>query len=257
MIRQPTASETALLKGLWARCFSDTSEEQAWYFENLYQPRQVLADFEGDCPVAMLQKIPAALQVGEKAHSAAYIYGVCTHPDYRRQGRMARLLKQAEEGVDYLFLKPENPVVYQPFGYVSCSAQAVFTKAFPEKKGAFCDCPTADELNGLWQQYLSDFPFGALRDAAWWRKAVAFSGHARTLLRNGVPVAYAVYGDGAVDELVSFDRADTAVLLGSISQGTPITVRTPSPWGEGYAMVKTLNNAPALEGSGCFGLLFD
>jgi hypothetical protein len=60
-----------------------------------------------------------------------------------------------------------------------------------------------------------------------------------------------------VDELVSFQNADTESLLGSISQGKTIKVRTPSAFGEGYAMVKAVGDAPTLSGMGCFGLLFD
>lgn len=257
MIRHPNASETALIQRLWARCFSDTAEDQAWYFDNLYNPQQVLADFEGDTPVAMLQKIPVPLWTGAQVVSSAYLYGVCTHPDYRRQGRMARLLNQAEQDVSYLFLKPENPKVYLPFGYRLCSAQAVYQKSFSEQSGIFCDTPTTAELAGLWEAYLKSFPFGALRDEGWWQKAISFSGHARTLLRDGKAVAYAIFGEDGVDELISFKSEDAEALLGSISQGTPIKVRTPSAFGEGYAMLKAVDDAPVLSGMGCFGLLFD
>ena len=257
MIRQPNASETALIQRLWARCFSDTAEDQAWYFENLYDPKQVLADFEGDTPVAMLQKIPATMMVGETKVPSAYLYGVCTHPDYRRQGRMARLLKLAEQDISYLFLKPENPAVYLPFGYRLCSAQSVYQKAFSKQAGCFCDTPTVAELVSLWERFLKNFPFGALRDEEWWKKAISFSGHARTLVRDGKAVAYAIFGEDGVDELVSFQNADAESLLGSISQGKTIKVRTPSAFGEGYAMVKAVGDAPTLSGMGCFGLLFD
>lgn len=262
MIRHPRPEETALLQELWARCFADTQEERDWYFQNLYQPQEILADFEDRVPVAMLQMLPTALSAGNKTCPAAYLYGVCTHPDHRRQGRMRALLETAhqtlrEQGVAYAFLKPEDPAVYQPFGYVMTGFLQVWEGAYEAVEGSFCDDPDWSVLDGLYRKAAAHFPHASLRSESWWKKAIAGSGHARLLLREGMPVAYAIYGDGMVDELIAPDTEAEIALLGSISHGRNITVRKPVSTGQGYAMTKVLDTAPPLEGHGCFGLLFD
>ena len=55
--------------------------------------------------------------------TAEYIVGVATEEKYRRQGRMAHLMKQAiemehERGIDWVFLCPENPAVYDSLGFI-------------------------------------------------------------------------------------------------------------------------------------------
>lgn len=260
MIRSPKASETLKLQSLWALCFSDTKEERDWYFSNLYHPDEVLADFEGDTPVAMLQLIPTALRVGETAQPACYVYGVCTHPDYRRQGRMRRLLDTAhreleERGVHYAFLKPENPAVYEPFGYRITARQRVTTASFPEVPAAICDTPGLAALNAIYERATAGFSHVNLRSDAWWQNAL--SGNVRVLYQGGKPAAYAVYDDGFVDELIALNDTAATALLGSISRGRHVTVRTPAPTGDGYAMTRPIGNAPPLPDDGYLGLLFD
>lgn len=259
MIRFVKASDMAALRRLWALCFSDTAEEQEWYFSTLFRLEEVWADFVNGEPVAMIQVIPARLLVENREVFAAYLYGVCTHPAYRRQGRMRKLLeevhnRQEQAGVAYVFLKPENPEVYRPFGYHTTGYLHRWKQAYPYAKADICDCPTDRELDAVLKRSMAGFSHGNLRD---WEKVRKGGSHIRLLYRKGIPVAYAVYDGLLVEEYIGDDVESEAMLLGSIACGQQLTVQSPALSGTEYAMVRAVGDHPHLLGKGNFGLLFD
>lgn len=259
MIRLLKASDTAAIRRLWALCFSDTAEEQDWYFSTLFCLEEIWADFVNGEPVAMIQAISARLLIGNREVLAAYLYGICTHPAYRRQGRMRKLLEWVHDrleqaGVAYVFLKPENPDVYRPFGYRPTGYLHTWKQAYPYAKADICDCPTADELDAVLKRGMAGFSHGNLRD---WEKVRKGGSRIRLLYRKGTPVAYAVYDGLLVEEYIGFDSESEALLLGSIACGQQLTVQSPALSGTEYAMIRAMGEHPNLLGTGNFGLLFD
>lgn len=120
------------VKALWKLCFDDTDEFVNLYFEQRYKD-EINVDIRQDGKiVAALQMIPYPMTFCGTIISTAYISGACTHPDYRRQGLMRRLLKEAhrrmfQEGKLLSVLIPANDSLfdyyanegYAPtFGYI-------------------------------------------------------------------------------------------------------------------------------------------
>lgn len=114
---------------LWKCCFDDSEEFVNLYFEHRF-PESVNHVLEQDGQlVAALQAIPYTMTVGRCAQvPIAYVSGACTHPDYRRQGWMRRLLAQAhrsmyDQGRYFSTLIPAHEglkAYYARSGYVSC-----------------------------------------------------------------------------------------------------------------------------------------
>ena len=78
-------------------------------------------------PVAELEALSFQLRFGAVAVAAEGIGGVETQPEFRRQGHMSRLLRQALAGmaqrVDVVFVSNGIEGVYEQFGFVGAVAE--------------------------------------------------------------------------------------------------------------------------------------
>lgn len=126
MIQFSEKKYKAPIQALWKRCFpEDTDSFIDFYFDEIYKNNETLVYLEKDQPVAALQMIPYTIQTGAALHSAGYLSGIMTHPDYRNKGYMAQLLYQsfdemAKKGYAYTFLIPQNEWlqgVYAKYGF--------------------------------------------------------------------------------------------------------------------------------------------
>jgi GNAT superfamily N-acetyltransferase len=114
-------------KDLWKTCFGDSDAFIDLYFRTRYTPDVLCADVEEGHLCAMLHRLPYALWLNGKMQPAEYISGACTHPDFRGQGRMHRLIERSweaanREGKKWSFLIPASPELfrfYGEMGYVS------------------------------------------------------------------------------------------------------------------------------------------
>jgi predicted acetyltransferase len=118
------------LREMWSLSFSDSTEFMALYFSKVYKPEETLVFVERDVPIASLQMIPYSLKLGDTQVPACYISGAMTHPDYRNNGYMERLLlyafdvmKRTNVAVAFLIPQDESLVDYY--------AQYGFQGAFP------------------------------------------------------------------------------------------------------------------------------
>ena len=112
------------LRALWRHCFADTMEYENFYFQNVYEQNVVyMLEEKG-----MLHLNPYLCSVQGKKCLLHYIVGVGTHMDYRRQGIMARMLREAlqdmyEKEEAFTYLMPADVAYYEPFGFVSVSGR--------------------------------------------------------------------------------------------------------------------------------------
>jgi predicted GNAT family N-acyltransferase len=118
------------LREMWKLCFSDSVEFTALYFSKVYKAGETLVFLERDVVIASLQMIPYQLKVGDKVVKASYISGAMTHPKYRNQKYMERLLLHAfnemkKNSVVAAFLIPQNKNLIEYY------AQYGFEQAFP------------------------------------------------------------------------------------------------------------------------------
>lgn len=120
---------------LWRCCFEDSEDFIRRFFSQVYREENALTlEHDGQIVCAM-QLLPYTISYYGQAVPATYIYGVCTHPDYRRRGYMHQLLETAfarlkEQGSGLAFLIPAHDWLFD------CYRKSGFTEAFG------CTCRT-------------------------------------------------------------------------------------------------------------------
>ncbi len=118
-------SEYDSLKELFTLCFEDSLETVDALFDKTVSPERVVAIFDGKKAVSSLYLLESDILIGGVSYDAYYVYGVCTHPDYRKKGLMKNLFHFTEKlvkerNVDYLFLVPAEDYlfdIYSQFGF--------------------------------------------------------------------------------------------------------------------------------------------
>ncbi len=96
-IRFATSEDTAAVIELWSICFPGDEEFRDYFFSRLYMPEQNLLLLCENKLCAMTQMLPYRMQNGSKTENITYIYGACTHPDFRRRHLMDMLLHRSFE----------------------------------------------------------------------------------------------------------------------------------------------------------------
>lgn len=106
-------------KNLYLLCFTDDTEEDAEIlFKNVLSKSKCIAEYnQNNKPIAMLFLMYASIVFGGISYPYYYLYAACTHPDYRGQGIMGRLLAKAKdtaikENKEGIFLKPANKSLF-------------------------------------------------------------------------------------------------------------------------------------------------
>lgn len=105
------------IKSLWLQVFTEDSDESVYYFYNNCKHKKCLGAFVEDQLVSMLFLIDCSY-CGKKG---AYIYAVCTLPEYRRKGISSSLIEYSKLlDYDFLWLIPANESLfnfYSGFGF--------------------------------------------------------------------------------------------------------------------------------------------
>lgn len=150
---------------LWATCFHDSEAFMGLYFGCRYAD-SLNEYMESDGKViAALQRIPYRLTYEGMNVPVAYISGACTHPAYREQGVMRKLLAQAHqsmfrEGILFSTLIPAEEWLkdyYARSGYTLCFQR--------RKKLLIAACLPVGNFSNRWE--LVEIPSeGALCGAA-------------------------------------------------------------------------------------------
>ncbi len=95
--RFATDDDTQSVINLWNLCFPDESGFNEYFFDVIYRPEYNLLLFKDGILCSMAQMLPYELKNNDKIEQVTYIYGACTHPDFRRQHLMDRLLNYSFE----------------------------------------------------------------------------------------------------------------------------------------------------------------
>ncbi len=122
------------VKALWKRCFNDSDTFIDLYFRLRYKDDINVCIRQDDKVVAALQMIPYPMTCLGEVIPTSYISGACTHPDYREQGLMRRLLNETHRRMmeSGALLSTLIPAEEWLFGYYAKSGYAsVF--AYEEK----------------------------------------------------------------------------------------------------------------------------
>ena len=127
-INEPESTKAAVRK-LWKQCFNDTPEFIDLYFRTRYRDELNETIVCNDRVVSALQIIPYEMTSWGTRFPMAYLSGVCTHPDVRKQGLMRRLLEQTHrrlyaDGYRVSTLIPAEPWLF------GCYATSGYTPVF-------------------------------------------------------------------------------------------------------------------------------
>ena len=98
---------------LWKTCFNDSEEFMDIYFEEKYTDACNHTLRPDGKVVAAMQLLPYRMTFYDTVLHAGYVSGLCVHPDYRRRGLAAQLLREAHrdlyrQGGTISFLIPAN-----------------------------------------------------------------------------------------------------------------------------------------------------
>lgn len=109
---------------LWREAFGDTERYMDFYFRTKAKRSRIFADYEKQSLVSMAFFTPYQGVFRGNKRQVEYIVGVATEEKYRHRHRMKKLLESAiadrqREGIEVVFLSPENPKVYESLGFIS------------------------------------------------------------------------------------------------------------------------------------------
>lgn len=109
------------IRTLWKSIFQDTDEFIRFYFDRKYRDDNALLYESGDLPVAALLMLPYPMNWGGRSWQTSYISGACTHPEFRNQGLMTRLLQDAfhqmhQRGIALTTLIPAEAWLFRYYG---------------------------------------------------------------------------------------------------------------------------------------------
>lgn len=114
---------------LWRICFNDTEGFIRLFFDEAYSDETVLTEICDGKVVCALQMLPYTLNYYGSELPVTYIYGVCTHPAYRRRGFMSKLFRECfkllrRRGSALAFLIPAHDWLFD------CYRKLGFTETF-------------------------------------------------------------------------------------------------------------------------------
>ncbi|MBR1736667.1 MAG: GNAT family N-acetyltransferase [Firmicutes bacterium] len=107
---------------LWDMCFAEDAAFNDYFFEKRFRAEDTLVLRENGKIVSMLQRFKYELY---PTGNVSYIYGACTHPEYRRKHYMEKLLEKSreediKEGLVGSLLVPQEEWLfgfYEKFGF--------------------------------------------------------------------------------------------------------------------------------------------
>lgn len=126
ILRHPRREEIPQLAELWSSCFPDAQEDVARFLDQVLRPEYGLVVLQPNGrPAAMLTMLPVMMHTNTNIYKGSYLYGVCTHPDFRGQGYFHQLMERAKEEAksqnrQFLCLVPEGEKLfslYRSLGY--------------------------------------------------------------------------------------------------------------------------------------------
>ena len=267
IVRTLTWADCEAALALWQARFFDSDPFCRWYFSERFTPALSAGVFLDGELVSMALGRPVTLREDGADLAAVMIAGVSTRMGYERRGYMRRAMAQAEllaaqAGARRLVLRPVDPAIYLPLGYLPYSAASI---AFGTGR---CPAPLRDPaevdplaLAGCYAAAtagLSGFQERTAADMAARLRDVACDGGACVLLQeDGAVSAYALLesADGDAVEAVARTAAGYAALLDALpadcqamqAPNAPLGARIP------HAMAKPVPDAPAFAPAGVAG----
>ena len=234
--RLASQEDRGLVESLWDYCFEHREDPFfQWYFNNFYQPENVLIGFHDDEMACLTHLNPYTLSLRGKAVDTSYIVGLATHPAARRGGIGGKLLTAAltemkRRGHYVNILMPSKAGFYQPYGYELYCHQWKETlplealRPLTDRTVRYAFVNSSDQwpyLAAVYDGYTKGLSGYALRDEKSWRShidAQLNEGNIAVCFEGDTPIGYAFYQLGqptiVSGEFVYTCRKGKAGLLG-------------------------------------------
>lgn len=173
-------SRYSMLRSLWEHCFpEDSSSFCDYYFSDKMKTSRAAVIKKDGRICAMLHLNPYTLQVFDRTFPCAYIVGVGTHTDCRRQGLMGRLLRFSfqsmyKEGEPLTFLMPASEKIYTPYDFVYIGDQT----AARRRPGMTQTIPVTEKARDirlcvrLMNDWLAGYDMHTIRDETYVRQLI-------------------------------------------------------------------------------------
>ena len=149
---------------LWEEIFPEDSEAFLDHYDRVKSGRQwIQTDREDGKLISMIHWNPYRMRVRDREYETRYLVAVATRPEYRHQGRMARLLREgmrryASEKMPFVWLMPADPAIYRPFDfrYVYEKSEGIWPQADGAIPGYLEVRPLPEEEYGAAAQFLME-----------------------------------------------------------------------------------------------------
>lgn len=111
-----------IAKKLWKKSFRDSDEYIEYYFENRYNNNFLLYENDEKEILGGMHCNSYTIDFFSNENKSKYIVGVATLPEKRGKGVFKDLMnyslkKFRKEGINYLFLKPANSLIYEKYEF--------------------------------------------------------------------------------------------------------------------------------------------
>lgn len=138
------------VRALWKLCFNDSNAFIQLYFDKKYRNDSTDIVLRQGRVVSALQRLPYSMSYYGLTVPVAYLSGLCTHPEYRGNGLMSSLIRQAhrkmyEVGCWFSLLIPADESLvsyYARFGYAKGQRLALESRS-----NGLCDAKTDDSIH--------------------------------------------------------------------------------------------------------------
>ena len=129
-----SAKEEQELRRLWREAFEEEEAYLDFYHRYHLRHNRIWTLWDGERLVAMLHANPYQVQVNGTRMQSSFIVGIATDRRYRRKGCMGRLMNAAlrtfqKEGMDFVYLVPQNELFYLPFGFQTIGEQHAWRRS--------------------------------------------------------------------------------------------------------------------------------
>ena len=119
---------------IWEEAFDDKPAFVDWYFRRRFRPGEGVGIFSGSLLLCDLHLAPYRIKLRGRTFPTAYLVGLATREEYRRQGLAKELLTFAlrslrEKGVFFTFLMPFAIPFYTRLGWGVCGQHRIYRLA--------------------------------------------------------------------------------------------------------------------------------